>query len=59
MIYIFVTKFDGFFLFDFLCVRAGNPGAGEPGGDVYHPGRGRLTAMHPGSVLYDIITLSY
>lgn len=31
-------------------VGTGDPGAGEPGGDVHHPGRGRLTAMHPGSV---------
>lgn len=34
-----------------VCVYAGDPGAGEPRGDIYHPGRGWLSAMHPGSVL--------
>lgn len=28
----------------------GDPGAGESRGDVHHPGRGRLAAVHPGSV---------
>lgn len=47
----------------FVCVGgrvgAGDPGAGEPRGDVYHPGRGRLTAVHPGSVPSFITVLSY
>ena len=33
-----------------VCAATGDPRAGEPGGDVHHPGGGRLTAMHPGSV---------
>ena len=34
-----------------VCVDTGDPGAGEPGGDVHHPGRRWITAMHPGSVI--------
>lgn len=40
------------------CVGTGDPGAGEPRGDIYHSGRGRLTAMHPGLVPSIITTLS-
>jgi len=46
----------------FVCVcvvGTGDPGAGEPGGDVHHPGRGRLTAMHPGSVPPHIYIYTY
>lgn len=40
-----------------VCVLspAGDPGAGEPRGDVHHPGRGRLAAVHPGSVAVTIL----
>lgn len=40
-------------------VGTGDPGAGEPRGNIHHSGRGRLTTMHPGSVPSLINILSY